>query len=158
VRVGIGYDVHPFTDGRRLVLGGVEVEHDRGLGGHSDADVLAHAIIDALLGAGGMGDIGELFPDTEQLYRDADSLELLQTVVGRLANAGLRVANVDATVVMEAPRLAPHRQAIRARLAAALRVAPESVGVKATTGEGLGFVGRREGVAAIAVALLTSEG
>jgi 2-C-methyl-D-erythritol 2,4-cyclodiphosphate synthase len=158
VRVGIGYDVHPFAAGRALVLGGVEVEHDRGLAGHSDADVLAHAIIDALLGAAGMGDIGELFPDTDPLYRDADSLELMQTVVGRLADAGLRVANVDATVVMEAPRLAPHREAIRARLAAALRVAPEAVGVKATTGEGLGFVGRREGVAAIAVALVVSDG
>jgi 2-C-methyl-D-erythritol 2,4-cyclodiphosphate synthase len=158
MKVGIGYDVHPFAAGRALVLGGVEVEHDRGLAGHSDADVLAHAIIDALLGAAGMGDIGELFPDTDPLYRDADSLELMQTVVGRLADAGLRVANVDATVVMEAPRLAPHREAIRARLAAALRVAPEAVGVKATTGEGLGFVGRREGVAAIAVALLVSDG
>ena len=149
---GIGYDCHPFAAGRRLVLGGVEIAHDRGLAGHSDADVLAHAVIDALLGAAGMGDIGEHFPDTDERYRDADSLELLRGVVAKLAAGGLAVAHVDATVIIERPRLAPARAQIRANLAAALGVPVEHVNVKATRGEGMGFVGREEGVAALAVA------
>jgi 2-C-methyl-D-erythritol 2,4-cyclodiphosphate synthase len=155
---GIGYDVHRFAEGRRLVLGGVELEHDRGLAGHSDADVLTHAIVDALLGAAGRGDIGQRFPDTNPAWKDADSIELLRTVVEELAAAGLEPANVDATVVMEAPKLGAARDAIRERLANALRLPPERVNVKATTGEGIGFVGRGEGAAALAIAALRSVG
>jgi 2-C-methyl-D-erythritol 2,4-cyclodiphosphate synthase len=156
--VGIGYDCHRLVAGRRLVLGGVELPHERGLQGHSDADVLAHAVLDALLGAAGLGDIGERFPDTDERWRGADSIGLLQGVVTTVIAAGLQIVNVDCTVVMEAPRLAPHRQAIRERLAQALGLAVERVNVKATTGEGMGFVGRGEGVAALAVATLAREG
>jgi 2-C-methyl-D-erythritol 2,4-cyclodiphosphate synthase len=154
---GIGYDCHRFAVGRRLVLGGVEIANDRGLEGHSDADVLTHAVIDALLGAAGLGDIGEHFPDTEERWRDADSLVLLETVLTTVIAAGFAVENVDCTVLMEAPRLGPHRQAIRERLARALGLAVTRVNVKATTGEGIGFVGRGEGVAALAVASLRSR-
>jgi 2-C-methyl-D-erythritol 2,4-cyclodiphosphate synthase len=156
--VGIGYDSHRLLAGRRLVIGGVEVPAELGLEGHSDADVLVHALIDALLGAAGLGDIGELFPDTEERWRDADSIELLQNVLGRIGEAGLAVVNVDCTVVMERPRLGPHREAIRTRLADALAIARERVNVKASTGEGIGFVGRGEGVAALAVASLRHLG
>jgi 2-C-methyl-D-erythritol 2,4-cyclodiphosphate synthase len=149
---GIGWDSHRLAEGRRLVLGGVELAHDRGLAGHSDADVLAHAVIDALLGAAGQGDIGQHFPDTDERWRDADSMALLRTVVQRLAGRGLVVVHVDVTVLMERPKLGPHRAAIRASLAAGLGVAEAHVNVKATTGEGMGFVGRGEGVAALAVA------
>lgn len=155
--VGLGYDCHPFAEGRRLVLGGVEVPHERGLAGHSDADVLCHAVTDALLGAAGMGDIGQLFPDTDERYRGADSVALLVEVAGRLRARGLAVGNVDATVVIEAPRLAPHREAMRARLAEALGVDPARVNVKATTSEGMGFIGRGEGAAAMAVASLCPD-
>jgi 2-C-methyl-D-erythritol 2,4-cyclodiphosphate synthase len=151
---GIGYDCHQFAVGRRLVLGGVEIPHERGLAGHSDADVLVHAIIDALLGAAAMGDIGEHFPDTDERYRDVSSLELLRDVVAKLTDRGLRIGNVDATVVIERPKLAPAREQIRASLAAALELPVERVNVKATRGEGMGFVGREEGVAALAVATL----
>lgn len=154
---GIGYDCHRFAAGRRLVLGGVEITHERGLEGHSDADVLTHAVIDALLGAAGLGDIGEHFPDTDAHYRDADSLELLETVLMTVIAAGLEVENVDCTVIMEAPKLGPHRQEIRERLALALNLPVGRVNVKATTGEGMGFVGRGEGVAALAVASLSSR-
>jgi 2-C-methyl-D-erythritol 2,4-cyclodiphosphate synthase len=154
---GIGYDCHRFAAGRRLVLGGVEIPHERGLEGHSDADVLTHAVIDALLGAAGLGDIGEHFPDSEERYRDADSLLLLETVLTTVIAAGFAVENVDCTVVMEAPRLGPHRQAIRECLARALGLGVTRVNVKATTGEGMGFVGRGEGVAALAVASLRSR-
>ena len=154
VRTGQGYDVHPFVEGRRLVLGGVEIPHDRGLAGHSDADVLTHAIMDALLGAAGLGDIGQHFPDTDPAFRDADSIDLLRQVVGRVTGERWAIVNVDATVVLEAPRLASHRDAIRARLAGALDVSLDQVNIKATTGEGLGFVGRGEGAAALAVATL----
>jgi 2-C-methyl-D-erythritol 2,4-cyclodiphosphate synthase len=154
---GIGYDCHRFAAGRRLVLGGVEIPHERGLEGHSDADVLTHAVIDALLGAAGLGDIGEHFPDTDERYRDADSLELLETVLTTVIAAGFAVENVDCTVAMEAPRLGPHRQAIRERLARALGLGATRVNVKATTGEGMGFVGRGEGVAALAVACLRTR-
>jgi 2-C-methyl-D-erythritol 2,4-cyclodiphosphate synthase len=153
--VGIGYDTHRLATGRRLILGGVEIAYERGLDGHSDADVLTHAVIDALLGAAGLGDIGEHFPDTDERWRDADSIELLQTVVATVADAGLEIANVDCTVLMEAPRLEPHKQAIRARLAAALGLPESRVNVKATTGETIGFVGRGEGVAALATAGLS---
>ena len=146
-RTGIGVDSHAFAPGRRLVLGGVEIPHDAGLAGHSDADVLAHAITDALLGAAGLGDIGRHFPDTDPQWKDADSMELLRAVVARVG----AVEHVDATVMMERPKLAPHRDAIRASLEAALGC---TVNVKATTGEGMGFVGRGEGVAALAVATL----
>ena len=146
-RAGIGIDSHPFAPGRRLVLGGVEIPHEAGLAGHSDADVLAHAVIDALLGAASMGDIGEHFPDTDERWRDADSMELLRHVVGLIGS----IEHVDVTVMLERPKLAPYRDAIRDSLAAALGC---SVNVKATTGEGMGFVGRGEGVAALAVATL----
>ena len=153
--VGIGYDSHRLAPGRRLILGGVEIPYEQGLRGHSDADVLTHAVIDALLGAAGFGDIGEHFPDTDERYRDADSVELLRTVVASVADAGLVVVNVDCTVVMEAPKLSPHKQAIRARLGDALGLSQEQVNVKASTGEGIGFVGRGEGVAALATISLT---
>jgi 2-C-methyl-D-erythritol 2,4-cyclodiphosphate synthase len=146
-RTGIGIDSHAFAPGRRLVLGGVEIPHDQGLQGFSDADVLAHAITDALLGAAGLGDIGQHFPDTDERWRDADSMELLRVVVARVG----AIEHVDATVMMERPKLSPHRDAIRASLQDALGC---SVNVKATTGEGMGFVGRGEGVAALAVATL----
>jgi 2-C-methyl-D-erythritol 2,4-cyclodiphosphate synthase len=149
---GIGYDSHRLAQGRRLILGGVEIPHEQGLEGHSDADVLTHAVIDALLGAAGLGDIGEHFPDTDERYRDADSIELLQAVVAMIAAEGLALVNVDCTVIMEAPKLAPHRDAIRERLAEALGVQPQRVNVKASTGERMGFVGRGEGVAALAIA------
>ncbi len=151
---GIGYDSHRLSPGRRLVLGGVEIPSEIGLDGHSDADVLTHAVIDALLGAAGLGDIGEHFPDSDERYRDADSIGLLQTVLPRVIAQGLELVNVDATVVMERPKLAPHREAIRERLALALGIAPARVNVKASTGEGIGFVGRGEGVAALAVVSL----
>jgi len=154
VRVGLGYDSHRLAGGRRLILGGVEIPFELGLDGHSDSDVLAHALIDALLGAAGLGDIGHHFPDTDERWRDADSIALLEQVVAMLRERGLRVVNVDCTVIMEAPKLAPHRDAIRARLAAALGVAEQDVNVKASTGEGMGFVGRGEGAAALAIAAI----
>jgi 2-C-methyl-D-erythritol 2,4-cyclodiphosphate synthase len=138
------------------VLGGVEIPHDRGLLGHSDADVLTHAIIDALLGAAGLGDIGHHFPDTDERWRDADSIALLRHVVGELRAAGLEPVNVDATVVLQAPKLAPHRDAMRATLAGAIGLPPARVNVKATTAEGMGPIGRGEGAEAYAVALLRS--
>jgi 2-C-methyl-D-erythritol 2,4-cyclodiphosphate synthase len=150
--MGIGYDCHRLRAGRRLVIGGVEIPAELGLDGHSDADVLVHALIDALLGAAGLGDIGEHFPDSKERWRDADSIELLETVLGHVRGAGLDVVNVDCTVLMESPRLGEHREPIRRRLAGALQIAPERVNVKASTGEGIGFVGRGEGVAALAVA------
>jgi 2-C-methyl-D-erythritol 2,4-cyclodiphosphate synthase len=155
---GIGYDCHRFAAGRPLILGGVRLEHERGLAGHSDADALSHAIIDALLGACALGDIGGLFPDTDPRFAGADSLELLRAAVAVLAEAGFSVANVDATVVIERPTLAPAREQMRANLAAALGVGIERVSVKATRGEGMGFVGREEGVAVLAVATVVAAG
>ena len=156
MRVGQGFDVHRFTDdpARRMVLGGVEFPGERGLAGHSDADVVAHAVVDALLGAAGLGDIGQHFPDTDERWAGADSTGLLRSVVGLVGERGLTVAHVDSTVVMERPKLAPHRDAIRATLAGALGVTEAQVNVKASTGEGMGFVGRGEGVAALAVATI----
>jgi 2-C-methyl-D-erythritol 2,4-cyclodiphosphate synthase len=148
LRVGIGYDSHRLVEGERLVIGGVEIEHDRGLAGHSDADVLSHALIDALLGACGLGDLGELFPDDEEQWRDAHSLDLLRIVVGRLTGA---VVNVDVTVICEEPKLAPRKQEISATLGEILS-AP--VSIKATTNEGMGAIGRGEGIACLAVALV----
>jgi 2-C-methyl-D-erythritol 2,4-cyclodiphosphate synthase len=154
VATGIGWDSHRLVAGRPLILGGVTIPSERGLQGHSDADVLAHAVIDALLGAAGLGDIGEHFPDTDARWAGADSLDLLRAVLAQVGERGLVVAHVDATVAMERPKLGPHKAAIRASLAAALGVGVERVNVKATTGEGMGFVGRGEGVAALAVATL----
>ena len=151
MRAGLGIDSHRFAAGRRLVLGGVEIPYEQGLAGHSDADVLAHAIADALLGAAGLGDIGEHFPDVDETWRDANSIELLRTVVERVREAGYELVHVDATVMLERPKLTPYREAIRDSLSAVLG----SVNVKATTGEGMGFVGRGEGAAALAVVTLT---
>jgi 2-C-methyl-D-erythritol 2,4-cyclodiphosphate synthase len=152
--IGFGYDTHRLEAGRPLILGGVRIEHETGLAGHSDADVLTHAVIDALLGAAGLGDIGQHFPDTDERWRGADSIELLRLACGVVANEDLRVVNVDATVVLEAPKIGPHRHAMRERLAGAIGVSVRRVNVKATTGEGMGFVGRGEGAAAMAVAML----
>ena len=151
---GIGWDSHRLVPGRPLILGGVTIPHPEGLAGHSDADVLTHAVIDALLGAAGLGDIGRHFPDTDPRYAGADSLGLLRTALDAVAQEGWAVAHVDATVVMERPKLAPHRDAIRVKLAGVLGLEPRRVNVKASTGEGMGFVGRGEGVAALAVATL----
>jgi 2-C-methyl-D-erythritol 2,4-cyclodiphosphate synthase len=149
---GIGYDCHRLVAGRALILGGVALEHQRGLEGHSDADVLTHAIIDAMLGACALGDIGQHFPDTDPRYRGADSIALLRDAVALLGDAGFAVVHVDATVVIERPKLAPVRDQMRGRLAEALGLELGHVSVKATRGEGMGFVGREEGVAALAVA------
>jgi 2-C-methyl-D-erythritol 2,4-cyclodiphosphate synthase len=152
-RAGIGFDSHRLEAGRALILGGVRIEDaPRGLAGFSDADVLTHAVIDALLGAAGLGDIGQHFPDTAERWRDADSLELLRAVVGQLGDAGYRPANIDATVACEEPKLGPHRDEMRARLAEAAGLEPTAVNVKFTTGEKMGFVGRGEGIAALAIA------
>ena len=150
---GIGWDVHRLAEGRELILGGVTIPHDRGLDGHSDADVLTHAVIDALLGAAGMGDIGEHFPDTDAAYEGADSMELLRDVVALLGPR--EILHVDTTILAERPKVGPHKAAIKEALAGAMGIAPDRVNVKATTGERLGFVGREEGVAAMAVATLT---
>jgi 2-C-methyl-D-erythritol 2,4-cyclodiphosphate synthase len=155
VTTGIGWDSHRLVEGRALILGGVDIPFDKGLAGHSDADVLAHAIIDAVLGAAALGDIGQHFPDTDERWAGADSMALLRGVVALVAERGLHVTHVDTTVVMERPKLGPHRQAIRAALADALGVSADQVNVKASTGEGMGFVGRGEGVAALAVATLS---
>ena len=154
VRAGIGYDSHRLLAGRPLVLGGVELVSEFGLAGHSDADVLTHAVIDALLGAAGVGDIGMHFPDSEERYRDADSLELLRATVAIVRAAGYTIVNVDATVAMETPKLGGARERMRERLAQALGLEAAAVNVKATTGETIGFVGRGEGVAALAIATL----
>jgi 2-C-methyl-D-erythritol 2,4-cyclodiphosphate synthase len=155
-RSGIGWDSHRFAPGRKLILGGVEIEHDQGLEGHSDADVLTHAVIDALLGAAGLGDIGQHFPDDDERFKDADSIGLLQVVCAALATHGWSIEHVDTTILMERPKIAPWREAIRTSLAVGLGVQEVRVNVKATTGEGMGFVGRGEGVAAMAVATVLS--
>lgn len=157
IRVGIGYDVHRLVRGRRLVLGGVGIPSELGLEGHSDADVLLHAIGDALLGAAGLGDLGQHFPPSDERWRDAPSTLLLQEIVQELAARGWRVVNVDATLVAEWPRLERFREAMRSRTASALGLPVERVSLKATTNERLGFVGRGEGIAALAVALVTDE-
>jgi 2-C-methyl-D-erythritol 2,4-cyclodiphosphate synthase len=157
VRVGLGYDSHRLAEGRRLIVGGIEIPFERGLDGHSDSDVLTHAVIDALLGAAGLGDIGHHFPDTDERWRGADSIALLEQVAAMLVERGLRVVNVDCTVIMEAPKIAPHRDAIRARLAAALGLGEGQVNVKASTGERMGFVGRGEGAAALAITAIEEE-
>lgn len=154
MRIGHGYDVHRLAAGRDLILGGVNIPHETGLLGHSDADVLTHAVMDALLGAAALGDIGKLFPDKDEKYRGADSLMLAREVASRLSAAGYRPQNIDATVVAQAPRLAPYIDAMRANLAAALGIEVDAVSVKATTEEGLSFTGSGEGIAAHAVCLI----
>jgi 2-C-methyl-D-erythritol 2,4-cyclodiphosphate synthase len=158
IRTGLGIDTHAFAAGRPLILGGVDIPHERGLAGHSDADVLTHAIMDALLGAAGLGDIGQHFPDTDPRFAGADSLELLRAVVAHLAEKGFAIGNVDATVILERPKLAPYRDAIRARLAGTLGLPLDAVNLKATTGERMGFVGREEGAAAMAVVTIEQNG
>lgn len=157
-RIGHGYDVHRLTEGRALILGGVQVPYALGLLGHSDADVLTHAVMDALLGAAGLGDIGRHFPDTDERYRGISSLLLLEHVRRLLADAGWRAGNIDATVIAQRPKLAPFLDEMRQKLAAVLGISPDCVNVKATTEEGLGFSGRGEGIAAHAVALLERAG
>jgi 2-C-methyl-D-erythritol 2,4-cyclodiphosphate synthase len=153
MRAGIGFDTHRLEDGRPLILGGVHIEDaPRGLAGHSDADVLTHAVIDALLGAAGLGDIGQHFPDTDERWRDANSLDLLRAVAAQLADAGYDPVNIDATVACEAPKLAASRDQMRTKLSEAAGLEPEAVNVKFTTGEKMGFVGRGEGIAAFAIA------
>lgn len=157
MRVGIGYDVHRFAEGRRLILGGIELANDRGLEGHSDADVLLHAIMDALLGAAALGDIGHHFPPSDMRWKDASSLMLLRQVHTLLAQHGWRVGNVDATVIAERPKVAPHIESMRAAISAALDVESSCISIKATTNERMGFVGRGEGIAALATALITEK-
>ena len=157
MRIGHGYDVHRLTEGRKLILGGVEIPWERGLLGHSDADVLTHAVMDALLGAAGLGDIGTHFPDTDPAYAGADSLKLLEHVTALLEARGWAVGNVDATVLAQRPRLAPHIPLMRDNLARTMGVEPDRVNVKATTEEGLGFTGSGEGMAAHAVALIEKK-
>ena len=154
LRIGHGYDVHRLTEGRRLILGGVEVPYEKGLLGHSDADVLTHAVMDALLGAAALGDIGRLFPDTDAAYAGISSILLLERVAERLREAGYAVVNLDATVLAQAPKLAPYRERMRENLAHVLALDASRVSVKATTEEGLGFTGEGLGIAAHAVALL----
>lgn len=157
LRIGYGYDVHRLVEGRPLIVGGVAIEHDKGLQGHSDADVLLHAIADALLGAAALGDIGTLFPDTDPAWKGADSLELLKSVCQRVGEHGWRVMNIDATVVLERPKLRPHIDAMRRNIGTATEVPTSHISVKATTGEGMGFVGTEAGAAAHAVCLLTTR-
>ena len=154
IRIGQGYDVHKLVEGRRLILGGVDIPYEKGLLGHSDADVLLHAISDALLGAAALGDIGKHFPDTDIAYKNADSLVLLQRVNEIIAAAGYRVSNVDSTVIAQAPKLAPHIEKMRANIAKALSADPSDISVKATTEERLGFTGRGEGISAHAVCII----
>ncbi len=154
MRIGQGFDVHQLVPGRALIIGGVRIEHPRGLLGHSDADVLLHAITDALLGAAALGDIGTHFPDSDAAYSGADSLQLLHLVGGKLAAAGWRVVNIDSTIIAQAPKMAPHIPAMVERIAIALALAPAAISIKAKTTEQLGFAGRGEGIAAQAIALI----
>jgi len=154
MRIGQGYDVHRLIEDRKLILGGIEIPYEKGLDGHSDADVLLHAIIDALLGAAALGDIGKMFPDTDERYRGVDSAQLLQTVFDRISGMGYSIENIDCTVIAQAPRLAPFIDRMREKIAGVLDVSPERISVKATTEEHLGFTGSGEGIAAQAVVLL----
>lgn len=154
LRIGQGYDVHQLVEGRKLIMGGVDIPHTRGLLGHSDADVLAHAVADALLGGVRGGDIGKLFPDTDPAYEGADSMKLLAAVAGFVRDRGYEILDVDSVIAAQAPKLSPYRDQMRENLARAMGISPESVGVKATTTEHLGFEGREEGISATAVALL----
>ena len=156
MRIGNGYDVHVLCENRKLILGGVDIPHEKGLLGHSDADVLLHAIADALLGAAALGDIGKLFPDSDPAYKDADSLLLLRKVGVHLYTAGYRIVNIDSTILAQAPKLAPHIRGMRANIARTLDLDPSVVSIKATTEEGLGFTGEKMGIAAHAVCLIES--
>lgn len=156
-RVGLGYDFHPFEEGRKLVLGGVEIPHPRGLAGHSDADALLHAVADALLGAAGLKDIGSYFPDTDPLYRGISSLLLLEKVCRLIRGKGFSTENVDVIVITEEPRISPHLEAIKANLGRVLYLKPDHISIKATTMEGKGTIGRKEGLAVQAIALLALE-
>ena len=154
MKIGVGYDIHAFAEDRPLILGGVQIPFDRGLTGHSDADVLVHAVCDALLGAAGMGDIGEHFPETDPQYKNADSLNLLKAVWQIIYSHHQAIINMDATLFAQAPRLSPYKAAMREQLAAALNIPVDRINIKATTTEGLGFIGRGEGIAAMCVALI----
>ena len=154
MRIGIGYDIHRLVKGRPLILGGVSIAHEKGLLGHSDADVLTHAICDALLGASGLGDIGTHFPDDDPQYKDISSLTLLSETCRLLIDNGFRIVNLDATLFAEAPKVAPHRQKMQAKLAEAMNINPPEINIKATTTEGLGVIGKGEGIAAICIALI----
>ena len=156
-RIGLGYDVHAFAEGRRLVLGGVEIPHDKGLDGHSDADVLVHAIMDAIGGAMRAGDIGKLFPDTDPAYKDADSVKLLEHVGALAREQGYSIEDIDSVVMLQEPKMSPYREQMRANIAAALRIPVDNVGVKATTTEHLGYEGRGEGASAQAICLLSHQ-
>lgn len=156
MRIGIGYDSHRFAEGRKLILGGVQIPHVQGLAGHSDADAVAHAITDAMLGAAALGDIGTHFPPSDERWRDADSLDLLRRASVLLEERGYQVVNVDVTVVCEAPRIGPHAGAMRERLAAALGIGSQHVSVKGKTNEGMGWIGRGEGIAVVATALIAT--
>lgn len=156
-RIGQGYDIHRLVPGRKLILGGEEIPHPLGLDGHSDADVLLHALGDALLGAAGLGDLGHHFPPADARWKDASSVDLLRRIAGMISEAGFKVVNCDVTVIAEAPKLAPHRDRIRARIGRVLDIEPEAVGLKATTNERLGSIGRGEGIAALAVVLLCRD-
>ena len=158
VRVGIGYDSHPFAPGRKLILGGVEIPNAKGLAGHSDADAVAHAVTDAILGAAGLGDIGRMFPNDDPRWKDASSIELLNKAFLKVADAGFQFVHADVTVIIEKPKLAPHLPAMAQRLAEALLVGSAHVSVKAKTNEGMGWIGRGEGVAVLAVATLRAPG
>jgi 2-C-methyl-D-erythritol 2,4-cyclodiphosphate synthase len=154
MRVGIGYDSHPFAPGRKLILGGVEIPHSQGLAGHSDADAVAHALTDAILGAAGLGDIGRMFPDNDPQWRDARSIDMLNQAFLKVVEAGFQFLHADVTVILEKPKLAPHVAAMKEKLAEALLTGPAHVSVKAKTNEGMGWIGRGEGIAVIAVATL----
>jgi 2-C-methyl-D-erythritol 2,4-cyclodiphosphate synthase len=157
MRVGFGYDIHPFIENRPLILGGVHIPHDKGLKGHSDADVVSHAIADALLGAAGLGDIGEHFPDTDKKYKDYDSLKFLQEIERKLYFEKLQIVNIDISIVLEEPKILPYKKEIAQNIAKNLFLKPDQVNVKATRGEGLGFVGRKEGAVCYAICLLQSR-
>jgi 2-C-methyl-D-erythritol 2,4-cyclodiphosphate synthase len=154
MRIGIGYDIHRLVEGRSLILGGVSIDHEKGLLGHSDADVLIHAICDALLGAAGMGDIGSHFPDNDPGYKDISSLKLLSQTCRLLTDKGYRIVNLDATILAETPKLAPHRQKMRTILADTMNISTADINIKATTTEGLGVIGKGEGISAVCIAMI----
>jgi 2-C-methyl-D-erythritol 2,4-cyclodiphosphate synthase len=155
VRIGMGYDIHRLVPERRLILGGIEIPHDKGLAGHSDADVLIHAVCDALLGAAGLGDIGLHFPDTDPQYKDISSIILLDRTLGMIIQKGYSIVNVDTTIFAQSPRLSPFREAMQQKLSEALNIEPGDINIKATTTEGLGMIGSNEGIGSMAVVLLT---
>ncbi|GAA0702757.1 2-C-methyl-D-erythritol 2,4-cyclodiphosphate synthase [Paraclostridium ghonii] len=154
MRIGMGYDVHKLVENRKLILGGIEIEHEKGLLGHSDADVLVHAIMDSILGALALGDIGKHFPDTDEKYKGADSMKLLEHVYNLIKDKGYEIGNLDATIIAQAPKMAPHIQTMRENIARVLRTDIENINVKATTEEGLGFTGNKEGISAQSICLL----